>query len=252
MLKFKSAICFFIICIIPSYATENLIKSNVIGDMTCISSNGIPDHEIGKFPNRANPNEFREQQLTFCFPSVPRLTERVTWGLMTVGVSTSGIPLRPYTAEYFDPATKRGFSKNSSSGWRKQAMHNPRSLGMDKQNGHVDRSGLYHYHSISKILPAHQKGRLVGYAPDGFKIIYHPDKMTSSWKLKTGERSSPPGGRYNGQFEEDFEYRINSGSLDECNGAKIDNEYRYFATDSYPFFPRCFKGEVNLNFMVRK
>ena len=46
-------------------------------------------------------------------------------------------------------------------------------------------------------------------------------------------------------LEKKFEYLPKSGALDECNGLKIDNSYTYFATTSYPFFPRCFKGEVN-------
>ena len=75
--------------------------------------------------------------------------------------------------------------------------------------------------------------------------------MASSWQLKSGWRPFPPGGVHNGQFEEDFEYRLESGELDECNGLKIDDVYTYFATTSYPFFPRCFKGEVNLDFLVR-
>ena len=85
--------------------------------MSCIISKGQPDHSMGKFPNRANPNKFQKQKLTFCFPKVPRLTNFVTRGLMTVGVALNGIPIRPYTADYFDSNAKRGFSKNSSSGW---------------------------------------------------------------------------------------------------------------------------------------
>ncbi len=30
---------------------------------------------------------------------------------------------------------------------------------------------------------------------------------------------------------------------------KINSVYTYFATDTYPFFPRCFKGIVNTKFM---
>ncbi len=50
---------------------------------------------------------------------------------MTVGVALNGIPIRPHTADYFDASSKRGFSKNPSSGFRKQAMFSPRSLGID-------------------------------------------------------------------------------------------------------------------------
>ena len=129
-------------------------------------------------------------------------------------------------------------------------MFNPRSLGIDLHNGHVDKSGLYHYHKIRSASILDKKEYIVGHAPDGFKIVYKSTEK-SSWKLKTGIRSTAPGGKFDGSFEEDFEYVANSGSLDECNGRKLNGVYTYFATDTYPFFSRCFKGEVNSQFMTR-
>ena len=41
-----------------AFAHENVTSIKVSGDMTCISSNGAPNHEMGLFPNRANPNAF--------------------------------------------------------------------------------------------------------------------------------------------------------------------------------------------------
>ena len=108
----------------------------------------------------------------------------------------------------------------------------------------------YHYHQLKTDSNVDIKEYLVGYAPDGFKIMYKLSE-SSSWKLKEGLRSTAPGGNFDGNFEEDFEYVANSGSLDECNGKKINGVYTYFATDTYPFFPRCFKGTVNKNFMRR-
>jgi len=252
MLRLEYVISLFFIFSLTSNAQENVSSTDIKDELTCISSNGVPIHDMGKFPNRANPNAFKEQELTFCFPTAPRLTEGITRGLMTVGVSISGIPIRPYTAEYFDPKSKRGYSRNPSSGWRKQAMHYPRGLGIDLNNGHVDKSGLYHYHGLAKSFNESEENILIGFAPDGFKIIYSPKGPKSSWHLKTGRRPSSPGGVYDGQFEEDFEYRAQSGSLDECNGTNLNGVYTYFATLSYPFFPRCFKGSVNLNFMLRR
>ena len=232
-------------------AHENVAHREVSGDMTCISSNGAPNHEMGRFPNRANPNAFQLQDLTFCFPTTPTMDDTVTRGLMTVGVSVTGVPIRPYTAGYYDPDGRRGFSQDPSSGWRQQAMHNPRSLGMDDQNAHTDRSGLYHYHSVSSDLLASQGGTLIGYAPDGFEINYSPSTAVSSWQLRSGKRPSPPGETFDGTFEEDFEYVAGSGTLDECNGAQVNGTYTYSATDTYPYFPRCFKGQVNPQFMTR-
>ncbi|MEH6741372.1 MAG: YHYH protein [Sulfitobacter sp.] len=234
-----------------AFSHDNEVSINRKGDMTCISSNGAPNHDMGRFPNKANPNAFREQNLTFCFPTNPRLAKNVTQGLMTVGVSVTGVPIRPYTAGYYDPNGRRGISRDPSSGWRQQAMHNPRKLGMDDQNAHVDKSGLYHYHGVSGDLLASQDSTLIGYAPDGFEIKYSPSAATSSWQLKSGVRPTPPGEVYDGTYEEDFEYRARSGTLDECNGGVVNGTYTYFATDTYPFYPRCFKGEVNNSFMKR-
>lgn len=235
----------------PALAYENVTTMEVKGDMTCMSSNGAPNHDMGQFPNRANPNAFREQNLTFCFPTTPRMAQTVTRNLMTAGVSVTGIPIRPFTAGYYDPNGRRGFSQDPSSGWRQQAMHDPRSLGMDDQNAHVDKSGLYHYHGVSTDLVASQGGALVGYAPDGFEIKYSPSTATSSWQLKSGMRPNPPGDPYDGTYEQDFEYIAGNGTLDECNGGIVNGTYTYFATDTYPYFPRCFKGEVNPQFMTR-
>ena len=131
-------ICRYVILIffygISASAHENLRSIEAEGEMTCILSNGVPDHNIGKFPNKANPNTLIEQKLKFCFPSKPHITENKTLGLMTVGVFLNGVPMRPYTAEYLDLTSKRGFSKNPASGWRKQAKHNHRSLGLDNHN----------------------------------------------------------------------------------------------------------------------
>ncbi len=226
------------------------VEAKTMGELTCFTSNGEPNHDMGRFPNRANPNAFREQDLKFCYPTHPKLADTVTKDVMTVGVSVTGVPIRPYTAGYYDPDGRRGIGRTPSD-WRQQAMHNPRSLGMDHQNAHVDRSGLYHYHGVSGDLMSSLPDTKIGYAPDGFEIHYNPDIATSSWRLKSGERPTDPKGSYDGTFEEDFEYVAGAGTLDECNGKMIDGVYTYFATDTYPNFPRCFKGVVNPDFMMR-
>ncbi|MBV1867255.1 MAG: YHYH protein [Marinosulfonomonas sp.] len=251
MKRLHAAILFLGLLPFAAHAHENKSSVDKMGDMTCISSNGAPNHAMGKFPNRANPNSFREQTLQFCFPSQPQMAAKTTYGLMSVGVSVTGVAIRPYTAGYYDPNGRRGISHDPSSGWRQQAMDNPRSLGMDAQNAHVDRSGLYHYHGVSPDLLASQKTTLIGYAPDGFEIHHNAGSQTSSWRLKTGERATAPFGAYDGKFEEDFEYVAGAGTLDACNGTDIGGTYSYFATDTYPYFPRCFKGIVNPNFMQR-
>jgi hypothetical protein len=54
-----------------------------------------------------------------------------------------------------------------------------------------------------------------------------------------------------GTFVTDWNYSAGSGDLDDCNGRTgVTPEfpggiYYYMATDNYPFFSRCLKGNVN-------
>jgi hypothetical protein len=51
-----------------------------------------------------------------------------------------------------------------------------------------------------------------------------------------------------GTFVSDWNYVAGSGDLDDCNGRfGVTPEfptgiYHYYATDTYPYLPRCFKG----------
>ena len=63
--------------------------------------------------------------------------------------------------------------------------------------------------------------------------------------LKRGKRPTGhgnPGGRYDGSFVEDYEYTGGSGTLDACNGGVLNGTYVYFATDQFPYYPRCLYG----------
>ena len=46
----------------------SILKNNI---ELWIASNSLPDHEIGKFPNRADPYFIREQRIEFCVPANP-------------------------------------------------------------------------------------------------------------------------------------------------------------------------------------
>ena len=168
------------LCPVAVMAHENVSTVTTEGAMTCIASNGLPNHDMGEFPNRANPNAFQAQSLRFCIATEPQLTNDVTHGEMTVDVTLTGLPIRPYTAGYCDPNGRRGMGCDPSSGWRQQAMFDPRALGMDDENAHVDRSGLYHYHGVSQSYLQGLTDTQVGFAPDGFEIRYDPGNATSS------------------------------------------------------------------------
>lgn len=225
---------------------SNSAKISVNGDTRCISSNGVPNHSIGQFPNRGNPHKFKAQRVNLCVDATPKKTSKATFA-PTSGVTVTGIVIRPGTADYYDPSSRRGHSRKKS-GWNLEGMGSADSLGIDRNNAHVDNRGLYHYHGMPAALININGSTLMGYAADGHEIHYVGRNAKPSYVLKTGNRPSGPGGRYDGSYVEDWQFAKGSGNLDQCNGGTIGGKYVYFATDSYPFFPRCFWGTVSRDF----
>ncbi|MEJ6396171.1 YHYH protein [Gymnodinialimonas sp. 2305UL16-5] len=219
------------------------VTITVEGDQRCIISDGVPAHETGPWREGAT---VEPQSHRFCMDATPELTDTITDRVRISGVTVTGIPLRPGTAEYYDGSTERGYSRDPSSGWNVEGIG---GLIMDEQNAHVDGDGMYHYHGIPSAVVGALNGTLFGYAADGFEIHYMGDQVQSSWQLKPGERESGPGGLHDGTYVQDYEFVEGSGMLDECNGGMLDGQYVYFATDTYPFFPRCFRGTVSSDFM---
>lgn len=210
----------------------------VAGDQRCIISNGVPQHQVGTW----RPGAVVEaQDHKFCVDATPQVTDTITRGIKMAGMTVTGIPLRPGTAEYYDPTTELGWFRDRPSAWNVEGIG---GLRMDDQNAHVDGDGMYHYHGIPKFVTDGLEDTLFAYAADGFEIHYLGDKEQSSWQLRKGERDSGPGGAFDGTYEQDYEFVATSGTLDECNGAVRDGQYRYFATNTYPFFPRCFRGTI--------
>ena len=164
------------------------------------------------------------------------------------GISLTGIIFRPGTADFYDAASPRGFSRDPSSGWRLEGLGVAEKLGIDKNNAHVDYRGLYHYHAPASALTASVKISLIGYAADGFENHHVGDKAQSAWQLTPGKRETPPYGRHDGTYEQDWQSVAGSGNLDECNGGMVAGRYVYFAADKTPFVPRCYKGNVSDDF----
>lgn len=253
IMKFRGLIISGVCALISftAQAHENEVSIAVKGNERCITSNGSPTHDIGEFPNSGNPNSFRKQKVSVGVDASPKKTETVNRRANGSGISITGIIFRPGTADWYDASTKRGFSQDQSSGWNLEGMGPENTLGMDRENAHVDNRGLYHYHAVSPSLVGDLNGSLIGYAADGFEIHYIGGQAVSSWKLKSGTRPTAPYGTYDGTYNEDYEYVAGSGNLDECNGAMSNGAYYYFATETYPFFPRCFLGTVSDDFLGR-
>ena len=233
------------------------------GDYRYIESDGLPDHSTGRFPNANNPNKISEQKHKFRMTSKPSKRRSPTFiGHSAFGVAINGIPFDPATAEYWNNVR--------SSPWNIDAINGGVNLGLDHNNGHVQPNGAYHYHSIPMGLmerfDQYSKPVLLGYAADGF-AIYGPyayedaNDMSSelinmfpSYRLKEGERSGGPGGKYDGTYTADYVYVKGLGDLDQCNGREGVTEeypggtYYYVITDTYPFIPRCWMGKADDSF----
>ena len=95
---------FKLICIIffvsdgyAAIAQNKFVEIKVIGDQRCISSNGSPNHAIGQFPNRGNPNRFKSQNVKICVGARPSITGRTDRSASSSGITITGIILRPST-----------------------------------------------------------------------------------------------------------------------------------------------------------
>ena len=255
-----------------SLMTANQTKSGASvtitesGNQRIVTSNGIPDHAVGRFPNRGNPNRIKAQSYRFVMPLSPTAVKRprIQRGML-FGVAVNGVP--------FDPGTAEVWKGNRRSGWNYEALGGAVPLGLDENFGHVQPNGAYHYHGLPVGLMQELGWRrsaespLIGYAADGFPIYAITAavngkvvEMTSSYRLKSGNRpgGSQPSGDYDGTFVQDYEYVAGSGSLDECNGAFVttadypNGTYAYFLTNDYPVIPRCHKGSTDQSFRKRR
>jgi len=220
-----------------------------------IRSNDIPNHAVGHFPNRNNPNQITPQQLEYRVPLEPELTGKWQSAERVMGVAVNGVPIEPGTAETW----------HGNFQWREEAIVDGQGrLGLDQNNAHVQPTGKYHYHGIPwgliRILQQEQQDAeqplLIGWAADGFPIYYQAD-IQSSWQLRQGNRPDPPqgpGGRYDGTYTADYEFVEGSGDLDRANGKTgptpeyPEGTYHYYVTEEFPFFPRYFAGTPDSSF----
>ncbi|MBX2866950.1 YHYH protein [Candidatus Kaiserbacteria bacterium] len=219
------------------------------GQYRYITSDGLPDHETGAFPNRGNPNAISEQSHSYRVPRTPTYTETTT-AVRIAGVALNGIPLEPGTAETYDEDISWSIEAFDADGVG--------GLGIDWSNAHVQPDGTYHYHAVPEGLLEHaleeQSGDLIhlAWAADGFPIYFSQSHAyQSSWQIKEGVRPDGPGGVYDGTYTEDFEYIPDSGDLDACNGMFIEGEYVYLFTDTFPYIQRCVHGVPDESFMQR-
>ena len=211
---------------------SNHFEMTTTDTQRCFKSNGVPNHPTGTFPNRGNPNAIAAQDVQVCVPLTPSRAEAITPIRGTMGIAINGVQFRPNTAGFYDPNGRRGHSREGDKNWSLDIHGAPGKLGLDFNNAHVGRGGLYHYHGIAKNLLSDKTGSLIGYAGDGYEIHYVGEAVTSGWALRSGERpstaaSNGPGGTYDGTYNEDYAYVGGTNAkgqarLDECNGGELN------------------------------
>lgn len=94
----------------------------------CFTSNGLPDHETGTFPNRGNPNGIEPQNVKVCMPLNPVKQAVFTPIRGTVGIALNGVQFRPNTAGFWDPDGRRGQSPNGDRNWSLDIHGPPRKI----------------------------------------------------------------------------------------------------------------------------
>ncbi|MEO1589679.1 MAG: YHYH protein [Cyanobacteria bacterium J06632_22] len=241
-----------------SQPSQNQVQVEIRDGYRYITSNGIPNHTTGTFPNPGNPNQISEQNHAFRMTLSPQYTGTATPARPVFGIALNGVPFEPGTAEFWN--------RDRNSGWNYDALSGRINLGTDQNNAHVQPTGSYHYHGLPIGLLNGEAMTLIGYAADGFPIYGqygYADagdassgivKPQSSYQLKAGQRPSGPGGTYDGTFVEDFEYVAGLGDLDECNGRfgvtpeHPEGIYHYYVTETFPFVPRCVMGTADASF----
>ena len=228
-----------------------------------LNGNGIPNHEVGTFPNNDNPNAISEQFVNERFTLCPQI---VSESGSEVGGPGSAIAYALNSVK-FDPATAGRCNDNGEcclaqcqGNWKIEALgHDTFDFGDDMNHAHVQPNGEYHYHGMPELLMEFlgdkQGITIVGWASDGFPVYARygysnandsssqVKALQSSYRLKSQpdvNRPSKltaltgPGGGNNlnktipmGAFTQDYEYINGIGDLDQCNG-------RFGVTPEFP------------------
>ncbi len=265
-----------------SFNSSESVNATSTSEWSCaneersLSANGLPDHEVGRFPNRQNPHAITEQSVSVTFSLHPTLTDNVTelgGPRGAQGYVLNGVKIDAGTAGSCDDSGQDCSLINRNGNWHIEALgHNSFDFGTDDNNAHVQPGGEYHYHGMPEGFIEARGGNsdsmmLIAWAADGFPIYArygYSDAndsnsairpITGSYQLLGAALSSRPSANTYalGTFQEDWEYVEGSGDLDECNGRFgvtpefPEGTYHYYATDTYPYFQRCVKGAFEVS-----
>lgn len=239
-----------------------------------LTANGIPDHDVGTFPNPDNPNTITEQTVSASYTLTPEAGAAATQlggPRGTLGYVLNGVKIDAGTGGSCDDSGTNCSLGGGGGTWNIEALGQTSfDFGTDENNAHVQPGGAYHYHGMPEGFIAKRGGNsnnvtLIGWAADGFPIYARygysiADDASSPLQVMRGSyqlvsnvpTNRPPVDVYPlGTFAQDWVYGEGSGDLDECNGRFgvtpefPEGIYHYYATDTYPYFQRCVSGAVS-------
>jgi hypothetical protein len=253
----------------PSVNAVSISSWSCTSSSRVLAANGLPDHDVGTFPNTNNPNTISTQSVSATYTLTPTVTSiSSNTGMAATGYLLNGVKIDPGTAGSCNDSGSSCSLIGNVGNWAIEALgQSSFNFGTDSSNAHVQPNGAYHYHGMPEsFITKLGKGAamtLVGWAADGFPIYARygyamaTDATSTvrvikgSYQLKaTPDTNRPATSLYAmGTFKQDYEYIAGLGDLDECNGRTgVTPEfpggiYHYYATDSYPFLQRCVKGQ---------
>ena len=225
------------------------------GTNRILIGNGIPNHEVGTFPNSNNPNSISEQNVSKSFTLCPSIIYESGLELvgpaMAIAYALNSVKFDPATAGRCNDAGECSLARGDGN-WNIEALgHETFDFGDDMNHAHVQPNGAYHYHGMPELLIdflGDSNGMtLIGWASDGFPVYARygyadPEDsqsqlkaLTTSYRLKSQPDENRPNtltailGGPNatnninkpipmGAFTQDYEYVEGLGDLDECNG----------------------------------
>lgn len=210
-------------------AIQPRLNVTCTSDTVIVESNGIPNFEFVQI----TPNALQSQSYRWQFPLHPTMTDAPTDIplLGPVAVAVNGLPIYgPNEApnqDYGDPYLDQI---------------------LDYCNGHTGPRGDYHFHARPDCLFEDMDGNVslvIAYAFDGYPILApyvcvdtvcaQTKEVQSSWQRTSDVRNA----------WEAHVYVAGSGDLDQCNGmVGPDGTYRYYATDTFPYFLGCYRGQA--------
>jgi len=227
--------------------------------------NGIPNHEVGTFPNINNPNTIREQNVNERFTLCPEIiTENgleVVGPALEIAYAINSVKFDPATTATCNDSGECSLAQGQGN-WNIEALgHDTFDIGDDMNHAHVQPNGAYHYHGMPELLVDflgnNQGMTIVGWASDGFPVYARygfsdpndPNSSIKSLEPSYKLKSEPDPNRPNtltaliggpgqetinpnspipmGAFTQDYEYEVGLGDLDQCNG-------RYGVTPEFP------------------